>query len=253
MIVAVADLDSMFDPVPGAVVVWLLTVVAAAAFLAFRFYRDPERHPPERADVVVSPADGEVIYVRSAAEGELPVSTKEGRPYTLEELTRTPLENTDAIVVGISLSLLDVHVNRAPIGGTVISNHHHKGSFKSLGKLESLFENERATTVIERDGVPGRDRADRFTPRPADRQLREGRTAGRVRRSDRRDPARLAGGRRAAGREVHGGAGRRRRTGRAGESVVADPVVRADEDRTRPTPVGRIRVTTDSAAQQLRS
>ena len=149
----VADLGSMLDPVPGSVVVWILTVIAAAALVAFRFYRDPERHPPDGADIVVSPADGEVIYVRRAAQGVLPVSTKEGRPYALEELTRTPLASRDAIVVGITLNLLDVHVNRAPIGGRVVSNHHHKGTFRSLARLESLFENERATTVIERDGV----------------------------------------------------------------------------------------------------
>ncbi len=96
---------------------WLLTVIARFALLAFRFYRDPERQAPDGADVVVSPADGEVIYVRRSTSGALPVSTKGGRQYALEELTRTPLPSMNAIVVGISLSLLDVHVNRAPIGG----------------------------------------------------------------------------------------------------------------------------------------
>lgn len=152
-IVEVAGLDSLLDPVPAGVIAWLLTVVAAGSFVLFRFYRDPQRTPPGRADAVVSPADGRVIYVHSSPEGRLPVATKEGRPYMLHELTKTRLENTDAIVVGISLDLLDVHVNRAPVGGRVVASHHHKGSFKSLGKLENLFENERATMVIERGGV----------------------------------------------------------------------------------------------------
>jgi phosphatidylserine decarboxylase len=138
------------DPLPGSLVVWLLTLIASFAVLAYRFYRDPERQAPESADVIVSPADGEVIYVRQSRDGALPVSTKGGRQYELEELTRTPLQSKDAIVVGISLSFLDVHVNRAPIGGRVTTLHHYRGGFGSLRRPESAFENERATMVIAR-------------------------------------------------------------------------------------------------------
>ena len=46
-----------------AVLVWVWTIGAAAISLVYRFYRDPERTPPDRGDVVLSPADGEVIYV----------------------------------------------------------------------------------------------------------------------------------------------------------------------------------------------
>ena len=140
---------------------------------AFRFYRDPERHPPDGADIVVSPADGEVIYVRRAVQGVLPVSTKEGRPYALEELTRTPLASRDAIVVGITLNLLDVHVNRAPIGGRVVSNHHHKGHLQVAGQAREPVR-ERARDHRHRAGRrAGRGRPDRLTPRAADHQLRE--------------------------------------------------------------------------------
>jgi phosphatidylserine decarboxylase len=38
---------------------------------------------------VVSPADGVVLYVRRFEGGALPVSTKLGRDYDLEELVRT--------------------------------------------------------------------------------------------------------------------------------------------------------------------
>ena len=153
LLVAGADLAEVAEPVPESLVVWLLTVIASFAVLAYRFYRDPERRAPESADVVVSPADGEVIYVRPSRDGALPVATKGGRQYALEELTRTPLQSMNAIVVGISLSLLDVHVNRAPIGGRVTVQRHYRGSFRSLRRPESAFENERATTVIERGGL----------------------------------------------------------------------------------------------------
>lgn len=132
---------------------WLLALAFAAALLAQRFYRDPERASPERDDVVLSPADGEVVYVHESRGGALPVASKHGRDYRLEELTRTQLGDEDAVVVGISLSFLDVHVNRAPIGGEVTLQRRFPGRFASLRRPEAVFENERATTVIERDGI----------------------------------------------------------------------------------------------------
>ena len=138
--------------VPAALAVCALSLCLAAAIVLYRFYRDPERSPPGESDVIVSPADGRVIYVRASADGKLPVSRKNGREYTLEELTKTPLAAGEAVVVGIALNFLDVHVNRSPIAGTVMFQQHHRGAFRSLKHTESLFENERATTVIESEG-----------------------------------------------------------------------------------------------------
>ena len=129
------------------------TVVSATGVLAYRFYRDPERRTPTEDDVLVSPADGEVIYVRRSEEGRVPVATKHGRDYDLEELTKTPLEARDAIVIGIAMSFLDVHVNRAPIAGTVTLCRHFPGLFGSLGKPEMVLANERATTLISRGSL----------------------------------------------------------------------------------------------------
>ena len=123
----------------------------AFAILAYRFYRDPQRTPPAvDDDVVISPADGEVIYVRRSEGGKLPRATKKGRDYDLVELTKTPLKHDDAVVIGIAMSFLDVHVNRAPIAGRVRLRQHFPGRFGSLGRPEMVYENERATTVIER-------------------------------------------------------------------------------------------------------
>lgn len=132
--------------------VWLLAMVMAFGLLAYRFYRDPERTPPHRTDVIVSPADGMVIYVRRSANGVLPFSTKNGRDYKLSELTKTPFRTEDAVVVGIRMSFLDVHVNRTPCSGRVTFRGHFPGLFGSLRRPEMIFENERATTLIENDG-----------------------------------------------------------------------------------------------------
>jgi phosphatidylserine decarboxylase len=148
----VALLDA--SRVLSALLVAGLALAAAFAILAYRFYRDPQRTPPQVGDdIVISPADGEVIYVRRAEGGVLPRSTKKGRDYDLVELTKTPLRHDDAVVIGIAMSFLDVHVNRAPIAGNVRLRQHFPGRFGSLGRPEMVYENERATTVIERDDL----------------------------------------------------------------------------------------------------
>jgi len=139
--------------VAALVVAWLVILVAGAFILVYRFYRDPERVAPERDDVVVSPADGEVVYVRESTAGLLPMATKNGRPYRLEELTKTRFRWEDAVVVGISLNFLDVHVNRAPVSGRITSQRRFPGRFGSLRRPEMIFENERATIVIDQGAL----------------------------------------------------------------------------------------------------
>jgi phosphatidylserine decarboxylase len=136
-------------------VVALSQISVALAFglllISLRFWRDPERIPPESDRVVLSPADGEVVYIWKIAEDSAPVVSKGGRNYQLKELTGTKL-TTDAVrVVGVGMSFLDVHVNRCPISGRVTLTKHIAGRFMSLGKDEAPFVNERLTTVIEND------------------------------------------------------------------------------------------------------
>ncbi len=141
------------NPWLQAALVALVTVGVAFVVLAYRFYRDPEREIPEGGDLIVSPADGEIVYVRESVGGELPVSSKQGRRYTLQELTRTPLEVQQAVVVGIAMSFLDVHVNRAPVAGRVALLTHVPGLFGSLRDPQMVFENERTTTIIRHGGI----------------------------------------------------------------------------------------------------
>lgn len=129
--------------------VWFITLAGLFGFLAYRFYRDPERTVPDSSNVIVSPADGKVIYIRESRNGMLPVSTKYGHDYRLQELMKTPFYSEDAVVIGIGMSFLDVHVNRAPIGGRITLQRHFPGLFGSLRRTEMVFENERATTIIE--------------------------------------------------------------------------------------------------------
>lgn len=135
------------------ILVAVVAIAGAFVALAYRFYRDPERDIPDEADVIVSPADGEILYVRESVGGALPVSSKRGRPYTLQELTKSTFEAQEAVVVGIAMNFLDVHVNRAPIAGRVALLKHVPGLFGSLRDPQMVFENERTTTIITRGGI----------------------------------------------------------------------------------------------------
>lgn len=129
----------------------LLTAMTCLVVLLFRFYRDPERIVPQVEGAIVSPADGEIIYIRRSRGSFLPVSTKQGRQYTLHELMRSRFEHEDCIVVGIAMNYLDVHVNRSPLSGTIVLRRHFPGRFGSLRDPAMVFENERATTIIRNE------------------------------------------------------------------------------------------------------
>lgn len=133
----------------GTLAMWGATVLAALAGLLFVFFRDPDRPPLSRDDVIVSPADGLVVYVRPGEAGQLPQATKKGRTSALPELAGTTLGDGGTMAIGISMNLSDVHVNRAPAGGRVRLVEHTPGTFGSLRNPEMLLTNERVTTVIE--------------------------------------------------------------------------------------------------------
>jgi len=97
---------------------WLLTVFivpllsiffALALLFTLYFFRDPERVPPPGENTAVSPADGLVTTVDEVEEGEF--------------------LNTRLLRIGIFLSVLDVHVNRAPLAGEVVHSEPKPGRY----------------------------------------------------------------------------------------------------------------------------
>ena len=102
---------------------WAALVLTLA--LAY-FFRDPWRVTPLRPGVLVSPADGIVTSVTQAAP---PPELDMGEA----AVTR----------IGIFLSLFDVHVTRAPVGGRVVALRYAKGRFSNAIADETGLENER--------------------------------------------------------------------------------------------------------------
>jgi phosphatidylserine decarboxylase len=104
--------------------------VATALFCAY-FFRDPTRVTPARDGLVVAPADGRVV---SVAEAVPPV-----------ELGLGPEPRWR---VAIFLSVLDVHVNRSPVDGTVTRVAYHAGKFLNAADDKASDENERNGLVL---------------------------------------------------------------------------------------------------------
>ena len=137
---------------PGVTVI-VCQVFFYGVIVLWRFYRDPERIPPDDPDGVLSPADGRVIYIRRTGGEQIPTSEKSKHTFALEELKRSSLAGREVWHIGISMVFTDVHVNRSPIAGKVSLIHRRPGRFLSLRHHEALGVNERQTLVIENGHV----------------------------------------------------------------------------------------------------
>lgn len=105
---------------------WIRTAGLSAAGACALFFRHPARVPPDRADVVVAPADGQVTIIDSAV------------PPSELGLLDKPVPR-----VSIFLSIFDVHVQRVPVSGEVLAVQHRAGKFMSADKPQASAENER--------------------------------------------------------------------------------------------------------------
>jgi phosphatidylserine decarboxylase len=110
---------------------WVRRAGLAAAGANAGFFRHPTRTPPTRPGLVVAPADGLVCLIEEAAA---PPELGRG-----SELVPR---------ISIFLSLLDAHVQRAPVGGEVLAVEHRPGSFHSADLAEASADNERNSVVI---------------------------------------------------------------------------------------------------------
>ena len=121
LILAAAKLGSTILAVPAAVS-FLLTIFVIS------FFRNPERTPPGDNKSVVAPADGTVIVVQRVHE--------------------TPL-GTEALKISIFMSVFNVHINRAPLDGTVVDIAYHPGRFLDARDGRASSENERNGVLLE--------------------------------------------------------------------------------------------------------
>lgn len=135
---------------PQAILIEIMLIGALSlSLLLWRFYRDPERVPPDNENAILSPADGEIIYVKRIEKGQVPLAEKKGRKFSLSEFTQADVLLEGGYLIGIAMTYLDVHVNRAPVGGTINLVKHIRGHFLSLKIKEAVLQNERNVIVID--------------------------------------------------------------------------------------------------------
>ncbi|GAA3267114.1 phosphatidylserine decarboxylase family protein [Dactylosporangium vinaceum] len=105
---------------------WLVPALAAAPVAAF--FRDPQRDVPEDASAVVAASDGKVLGV--------------------ERLYDKRFGDQEFLRIAVFLSVLDVHVNRAPVAGKVIDYFVEDGGYAAAMKPEAEH-NVAAYTLLE--------------------------------------------------------------------------------------------------------
>lgn len=134
------------------IIIWIVVLLFSITNFIFYFYRDPERKPPKDPNVIISPADGKIEYIKRIQKGEIPISVKGRNKIKLIELTKVDsFLNSDGYIIGIGMKLFDVHVNRSPIRGTIRLSKHNPGSFINMFEREFEILNESHTTIIEHD------------------------------------------------------------------------------------------------------
>ena len=105
---------------------WLALLPGLLSFAVAGFFRDPHRVPPADESLIVAPADGKVLQIETNAQGQR---------------------------IAIFLSVFDVHINRAPYGGTAGVVEYRPGLFLAAWDKRCTAENEQ--TRIELNTTQG--------------------------------------------------------------------------------------------------
>ena len=125
------------------IVGWPLLLLSAGVFA---FFRDPERVVPQDDRLIVAPADGLVSLI-TQVDPPKELMIDDGTDHQ-------GLEPGQVTRISIFMSVFDVHINRAPVAGTIRRVIYIPGSFLDAGLDKASEENERQHILIERmDGL----------------------------------------------------------------------------------------------------
>jgi phosphatidylserine decarboxylase len=105
---------------------WFATPLWILAAFCLYFFRDPDRAIPA-GNVAVSPADGKVVAVKP--------------------------EGPSVNRVSIFLNIFDVHVNRAPIAGSIAKVQYQEGKFHVASREVCSDQNEQNVVTVAGDGT----------------------------------------------------------------------------------------------------
>lgn len=112
------------------------TIALIFTFFCLYFFRDPARVAPQKSSLILSPADGEVSAIIHDLELPAELAGADDRKYTR---------------ISIFLSVLDVHVQRMPMSGTVIRKVYTPGKFLNADLDKASEDNERCSAIVEHE------------------------------------------------------------------------------------------------------
>ncbi len=113
----------------GCPVPWAPILPLVLLGFTISFFRDPEATVPSDPGVIVAPATGKIVEIKTVNE-----------PHFLKG---------EATMVAIFLSVFDVHVQRAPMGGEVRFVQYNPGEFLDARNPNASLQNENRIVGIE--------------------------------------------------------------------------------------------------------
>ena len=97
------------------------------------FFRDPEREITKGENIVLAPADGKVVAIEQIQD---------------DKISDEPVNR-----ISIFLSILDVHINRAPVDGEVLFLEYSRGKFLDARNPKASEVNENNFMVLSHKGA----------------------------------------------------------------------------------------------------
>lgn len=111
--------------------VWVAVLLFLLTLFVVWFFRNPERTIPENPLQLISPADGKVIRI--------------------EEISSDDHSDRSLLKISIFMNVFNVHVNRIPYSGQVVSIRYTPGKFLSANLDKASALNEKNAVLIRTD------------------------------------------------------------------------------------------------------
>ena len=105
---------------------WMNLTVAVLTLFSLYFFRDPQRIPPNN-DGFLSPGDGKVVQIIDVEDAEIGKAKQ----------------------ISIFLSVFNVHSQRVPLSGKVISKTYNSGKFLAAFNHKASLDNEQTVVMFE--------------------------------------------------------------------------------------------------------
>lgn len=121
--IALAVLVTFLSPA-WSILFWVIAV------FVLQFFRDPARAGSSELNAVLSPADGRIVVV---------------------EQTLDPYAQREALKISVFMNVFNVHSNRSPVDGEVLSTEYFAGKFFNAALDKASLENERNAMVLRTD------------------------------------------------------------------------------------------------------